>query len=73
MIEITSETRGALTVLKVQPGQRGNAGDVVVIIESMKTEIPVLATESGVVSQLVLQPGALVDYGTRIALLNPSG
>jgi biotin carboxyl carrier protein len=42
-------------------------GDTLVILESMKMEIPVIAEVDGTVSKLVVQEGGLVQEGDLIA------
>jgi biotin carboxyl carrier protein len=44
-------------------------GDTLVILESMKMEIPVLAEESGTVSRLAVAEGDVVQEGDLIAVI----
>jgi biotin carboxyl carrier protein len=50
-------------------GQPVGAGDTLVILESMKMEIPVLAEEAGTLSKLHVAEGDLVQEGDLIAVL----
>jgi biotin carboxyl carrier protein len=50
-------------------GQQVDAGDTLVILESMKMEIPVLAEEPGTVSKLHVAEGDVVQEGDLIAVL----
>lgn len=45
------------------------AGDTVVILESMKMEIPVLAEEGGTLTELAVDEGDVVQEGDLIARL----
>jgi len=45
-------------------------GDTLVILESMKMEIPVLAEESGKVTKLHVAEGDVVQEGDLIAVIN---
>ncbi len=51
---------GKLLEVKVKVGQTVNKGDVVCIIEAMKLENEVVATESGVVKEIVVSAGTMV-------------
>lgn len=50
-------------------GDALQAGDTVVILESMKMEIPVVAEHAGVVDVLAVTPGDVVQEGDVIAVL----
>ncbi|MCS5934699.1 acetyl-CoA carboxylase biotin carboxyl carrier protein subunit [Klebsiella variicola subsp. variicola] len=45
------------------------AGDVLVVLESMKMEIPLLAPCDGRVQQVNVQPGSAVRAGQRVAVI----
>lgn len=45
------------------------AGDTIVILESMKMEIPVIAEYDGTVNQIAVAPGDVVQEGDVIAVL----
>ncbi|MDO7927567.1 urea carboxylase [Pseudomonas sp. KFB-139] len=66
---IDSHIAGNLWQVQVQPGERVAAGDVLVILESMKMEIPLLAPVSGVVRDVRVQPGSAVRAGQRVVVL----
>jgi acetyl-CoA carboxylase biotin carboxyl carrier protein len=55
--------------VNVAVGQQVDAGDTIVILESMKTEIPVEAPVSGVVKELNVTEGGTVGEGDVIAVL----
>jgi biotin carboxyl carrier protein len=44
-------------------------GDTLVILESMKMEIPVLAEEAGTVSRLAVAEGDVIQEGDLIAVI----
>ena len=50
-------------------GQQVAAGDVLVILESMKMEIPLLAPRAGVIREVRVQPGSPVRAGQRVLVL----
>lgn len=59
-------------VLKVvvSPGDRLAAGDPVVLLESMKMEIPVLTETGGTVSAVKVGPGDVVQEGDVLVTLD---
>ncbi|WPN76088.1 urea carboxylase [Pseudomonas germanica] len=66
---VDSHIAGNLWQVQVEAGSRVAAGDVLVILESMKMEIPVLAPLAGVVREIRVQPGSAVRAGQRIVVL----
>ncbi|MDU1458895.1 MAG: acetyl-CoA carboxylase biotin carboxyl carrier protein subunit, partial [Klebsiella sp.] len=50
-------------------GSRVRAGDVLVVLESMKMEIPLLAPCDGIIQQVHVQPGSAVRAGQRVAVI----
>ncbi len=66
---IDSHIAGNLWQALVEPGQRVAAGDTLVVLESMKMEIPLTAPRSGVVQQVLVQPGSPVRAGQRVVVL----
>ncbi|MEE5154345.1 urea carboxylase [Pseudomonas alliivorans] len=67
---IDSHIAGNLWQVQVKPGERVKAGDVLVVLESMKMEIPVLAPVGGVVRDVRVQPGSAVRAGQRVVVLD---
>jgi urea carboxylase len=67
---VDSEIAGNLWQVRVKPGERVAAGDVLVIIESMKMEISVCAPCAGTVSDVHVVPGAPVKAGQRVAVID---
>ncbi len=66
---IESHIAGNLWQVSVAEGTRVEAGDVLVILESMKMEIPLTAPVSGVVKEVRVQPGSPVRAGQRVAVI----
>jgi biotin carboxyl carrier protein len=52
------------------PGDEIAEGDTLVILESMKMEIPVLAESDGTVAQLAVNEGDVVQEGDLIAVID---
>jgi len=53
----------------VDEGQMVAEGDEIVILESMKMEIPVVVELPGTVAEISVQPGDVVREGDVIAIL----
>ncbi|MFG2055338.1 biotin carboxylase N-terminal domain-containing protein [Micromonospora sp. NPDC048930] len=60
---------GAVTRVHVEVGQRVAAGDLLLTLEAMKLEHPVLAPTDGVVADLPVPAGGQVDTGTVLAVV----
>ncbi|NMY49604.1 urea carboxylase [Pseudomonas sp. WS 5011] len=66
---IDSHIAGNLWQVQVSEGDQVKAGDVLVILESMKMEIPLFAPRDGVVREVRVQPGSPVRAGQRVVVL----
>ncbi|SEH03756.1 Biotin-requiring enzyme [Nonomuraea solani] len=53
----------------VKEGETVSDGDTLVILESMKMEIPVLAEDDGTVVQLKVSEGDVIQEGDLIAVI----
>ena len=58
-----------VNLVQVEAGQRVAEGDELVILESMKMEIPVLAPVDGIVSRVALAAGTTVAEGDLVAVI----
>ncbi|MDZ7697433.1 MAG: biotin/lipoyl-containing protein [Deltaproteobacteria bacterium] len=61
MSDITAPMGGKIIEVKVKPGDSVNEGDEVVILEAMKMELPVVATDSGTVKEVKYNKGDAVE------------
>ena len=66
---IESHIAGNLWQVQVAEGAQVKAGDVLVILESMKMEIPLLAPCDGVIASVHVQPGSPVKAGQRVMVI----
>jgi urea carboxylase len=66
---VDSPVSGSVWQTEVQPGDTVKAGQVLMILESMKMEIPIHAPIDGVVSQLLLAAGGRVGAGQALVVL----
>ena len=63
---IESEVSGVLVKIERAVGDEVAPGDVVMVLESMKMEIPVEAPHGGVLSELLVDENVSVDEGTAL-------
>lgn len=57
---------GTVFMVEVEVGQKVYAGQVVVILESMKMEIPIETAVAGVVKEIYVKEGDFVDEDERL-------
>ena len=72
MHEIRAEITANVWQVRVEEGQLIAEGDELVILESMKMEIPVVTEVPGVVRELHVAPEDVVQEGDLIALIEES-
>ncbi|WP_250517556.1 urea carboxylase [Caballeronia sp. INDeC2] len=68
-VAVDSEIAGNLWQVRVEAGAKVEAGDVLVVIESMKMEISVIAPCAGIVGEIHVAPGSSVRAGQRVAVI----
>ena len=66
---VVAELVAAVMKVEVHVGQTVAADDPVVILESMKMEIPVLADVAGSVSEVVVAAGDVVNDGDPLVVI----
>jgi acetyl-CoA carboxylase biotin carboxyl carrier protein len=67
--EVRAEMVANVWKIVVTEGQQVDDGDTLVILESMKMEIPVVAESSGTVRELKVAEGDVVQEGDLIAVI----
>ncbi len=67
MAEVRAEMVANVWKVVAAEGDHVDDGDILVILESMKMEIPVMAESSGVVTTMHVAEGDLVQEGDLIA------
>jgi acetyl-CoA carboxylase biotin carboxyl carrier protein len=67
--EVRSEMVANVWKVVVKAGDQVSTGDTLVILESMKMEIPVEAPEDGTVQKVAVEEGGVVQEGDVIAVL----
>ncbi|HWB45800.1 MAG TPA: acetyl-CoA carboxylase biotin carboxyl carrier protein subunit [Hyphomicrobiaceae bacterium] len=69
-IEAKTEVTGAVWKIVTQVGQKLEPGDTIMIIESMKMEIPVIAEEGGTIVKFLVTETTPVTEGQVVAVLS---
>lgn len=67
--EVVAEMVANVMKVVVAPGDRLAAGDTVVLLESMKMEIPVLTEHAGTVTGVAVGAGDVVQEGDVLVTL----
>ena len=60
---------GNILKINVAPGQKVEAGDVLIVLEAMKMENEIVATKSGTVAQIAVSKGAVVETGAPLVVI----
>lgn len=67
IVDIKAEITGNVWKVLAVPGQKVAEDEAVVMMESMKMEIPVSAPEPGVVKEILVKEGDVVTEGSIVA------
>lgn len=69
MADVAAHITGTVWKIEVKVGQAVNAGDVLVILESMKMEMPVEAMDGGTVTEIRVSEAQAVNEGDVLVVL----
>ncbi len=72
LFKVTSETAGTIYRIEKNAGNTVDEGDVILILESMKMEIEILAEKKGIVKSFLVEEGDLVQEGQHLASIETS-
>jgi acetyl-CoA carboxylase biotin carboxyl carrier protein len=67
--DVEAHITGTVWKIECEVGQRINEGDTVVILESMKMEMPVEAEDDGTVKEIACEEGQSVSEGDTLVVL----
>ena len=67
--DVKAHITGVVFQITSKPGDSVAAGDPVIVLESMKMEIPVEAPRAGAVREIRVQEGQTVQEGDVVAVL----
>ena len=68
--QVCAEMVANVLSLSVEPGEVVAAGATLLILESMKMEIPVLCEAGGTVTEVKVEPGDVVQEGDVLVVLS---
>ncbi len=69
MPDVEAHITGTVWKLEVEVGDTVEEGDVVLILESMKMEMPVEAEDAGIVTEIRCEEGQAVSEGDVLIVL----
>ena len=69
MADVAAHITGTVWKIEVKVGQKVSSGDTLVILESMKMEMPVEATEGGTVKEIRCKESQPVNEGDILVVL----
>ena len=69
LIDVKTEITGSVWQIVASVGDRLSEDEPILILESMKMEIPVAAPEDGVVKEILVEEGQVATEGSVVARL----
>lgn len=70
MSDVRADMVANVMEIHVSEGATLNVGDTIVLLESMKMEIPVIAEESGIISRVAVSVGDVVQEGDLLVTID---
>ncbi|MXQ10713.1 biotin/lipoyl-binding carrier protein [Microvirga makkahensis] len=67
LVDVKTEITGNIWKIVAQVGDRLSENDPIIIMESMKMEIPIMASEDGRLSEILVTEGDTVTEGSVVA------
>ena len=71
-MEVRAELVGNLWKIVSEVGQHVEEDDTLMILESMKMEIPITSPTAGVVKEILVKEGDVVQEGQVVAVVEPA-
>lgn len=68
-VEIETEITGNVYTVEVQEGDQVSEGDTLVVLESMKMEIPIISSEDGTVKSVLVKAGDVITEGNPVVVI----
>jgi acetyl-CoA carboxylase biotin carboxyl carrier protein len=69
MAEVTAHITGTIFKIEIEVGAEVTAGEEIIILESMKMEIPIEAPVDGIVKAIPVEEGQAVEEGEVVAII----
>jgi biotin carboxyl carrier protein len=70
VVNVKSEIAGNVWKIQTKPGDRVEVDGEIMILESMKMEIPVLSPKAGTIREIRVSEGEAIDEGQLVAILD---
>jgi biotin carboxyl carrier protein len=70
IVNVKSEIAGNVWKIQLKPGDKVEADGEIMILESMKMEIPVLSPKAGMVKEIKVAEGEAIGEGQLVAVLD---
>ena len=70
VINVKSEIAGNVWKIQTRPGDQIDADGEIMILESMKMEIPVLSPKAGTIKEIRVAEGEAIGEGQLVAILD---
>ncbi|MGN2636241.1 biotin/lipoyl-binding carrier protein [Nocardia takedensis] len=68
--EVRAEMVSTVLTVEVSVGERVHLDQTLVLLESMKMEIPVLTETEGEITSIAVEPGQVLQQGDLIAVIS---
>ena len=68
--DVQAHITGTVWKIEVHEGDRVDAGSILVILESMKMELPLESEVAGTVSKIVVKEGQSVQEGDKLLVID---
>jgi acetyl-CoA carboxylase biotin carboxyl carrier protein len=68
-LEVKAHITGVVFQIVAREGDRVKEGDPIIVLESMKMEIPVEAPRAGAIREMKVKEGETVQEGDTVAIL----
>jgi len=70
VVNVKSEIAGNVWKIQTKPGDRIEVDGEIMILESMKMEIPVLSPKAGIIKEIKVSEGEAIGEGQLVAILD---
>jgi biotin carboxyl carrier protein len=70
VVNVKSEIDGNVWKIQAKPGDKDEADGEIMILESMKMEIPVLSPRAGTIREIKVSEGEAIGEGQLVAILD---
>ncbi len=70
VVNVKSEIAGNVWKIQTKPGDRIEVDGEIMILESMKMEIPVLSPKAGILKEIKVSEGEAISEGQLVAIID---